>query len=429
MAYEITYNKETYRVSIEIARVDRKDPTKIVESSLYTLVQDYISRILIVNDMNEYYPFMEIEYKDKGHNLWKKYCDDGYTTMSFNMSLYRADDQEPVAVSHSFIVSSIKLLDMNVNEATYRVKCTSSLFHLLRSYAEFSTGDTDMPATMIAKRILIHAGYPIKIRRGELESPAETSMPYISPANYTVLQNVKYLMKKAVSPGRGMYYLFYNMLANKGTMTNINDIFSKYPENVINRNALEIPAIMNNPTSYMNVADMKCDNLLTGPGSYNFLGNTTLNNFNHLTRKWNKRTYDYKGMMKMLPSLDQQYKDFGKIYRNVPGSITNYNKYEREETNVAYGAVYDKLDKLYQYYSVLQFNNWGSIERDIGQLVGLVAQDRAMMSRYGGAWMISRITHSFTRDNYVNNIIAIRTTGRDTDEIFNDQSGSIMENA
>ena len=429
MPYDITFNKETYRVAIEIARLDRKDPTQVISSSIYTLVQDYISRIQIINDMNDYFPYMEIEYTDKGHNLWKKYCDDGYTTMQFAMSLYRSEDQEPIALQHIFIVSSIKLIDMSINQATYRIKCTSVIFHFLRSYVEYSTGDKYMPATMIAKLILKQSGYPMIIRTGDIESPAETVMPYISPSNFTVLQNIKYLMKKAISPGNGMYYLFYNMLANEGKITNLGELFNAFPNNVINRNALEIPAIMNNPTSFLNIADMKCDNMLTGPGSFNFLGNTTLNNFNYLNRQWSKKKFDYMKLMKMLPSLNQQYKDFDKIYRKIPMTITNHDKYDREESNVAYDSIYDKLNMLYQYYSVLQFNSWGSLQRDVGQMVGIVAQDRAMMARYGGAWMISRITHSFTRDNYINNVIAIRTTGKDTDAIFNDQSNQIMESA
>jgi hypothetical protein len=422
MAYDITYNKETYRVTIELARLDRKDPTLVIQSSIYTLVQDYISRIQLINDMNDYFPYMEIEYTDKGHNLWKRYCDDGYTTMKFAMSQYRSEGQEPVALSHSFIVSSIKLIDMNINQATYRVKCTSALFHLLRSYSEYSTGENYMPATMIAKLILIKAGYPIATGKGDTESSAETVMPYISPANFTVLQNVKYLMKKAIAPGQGMFYLFYNMLSGNGTIANLNDLFNKYPQNVNNRNAFEIPAITNNPISFMNMADMKCDNMLTGPGSFNFLGKTTLNNFDYLTRTWNKKSFDYKKLVDMLPSLNQQYKDFKKIYRKIPANITKNDKYDREETSVAYDAIYDKLNMLYQYYSVMQFNNWGSLQRDIGQVIGVVSQDGAMMGKYGGAWMISRITHSFTRDNYVNNIIAVRTTGKDTDNVFTDQS-------
>jgi hypothetical protein len=418
MAYQVTYNKESYDVSIDVARFDPDKPDQLVEASKYTLVQDYLSKITLMNDLAENYPYLEIEYIDKGHNLWNKYVDDGYTSLLFRMKLYREEGQEGVELQHSFIVSSISLISSTTNEAVYRIKCTSLLYNILRSHVEYSTGGKMKAATLVAKEILKKTQYPITIKKGDAESPRETCLPYISPSNFTVLQNVKYLIEKAVTPSSGLFYLIYDCPSREGKMLNINDVFRKFPDNVDNRNVFSVPMKYTESVSYMNIVDIKMDNHI-GASIYNLLGSTVLNNFDYMHRKWSRDVFDYGRMMRIMPSVDvSKYPEFRHIHKKNPSPVTLGNKYASEETSVSYDEVFSKIDALYKYSNVISFNQWGYIGRDIGQMVALYSHDVVANAKYAGPWMITRIYHTFTRDTYENNITAVRTMAKNVDETF-----------
>lgn len=418
MSYQITYNKESYEVSIEVARFDVKKPDEIVESSRYMLVQDFLSKMTLMNDLSEHYPYLEIEYTDTGHNLWNKYTDDGYTSLLFRMRLYREDEQDGPELTHSFIVSSISLINSTTQSATYRIKCTSLLFNMLGSNVEYSTGGKSKSPTQIAREILKRVKYPITFRPEDVNAPKEKNMPYISPANFNVLQNVRYLLERSVSPHAGIFRLIYDMPSREGRIICLNEIFKKFPTNVDNRNIFDVPMKYTGPISHMNIVDIRTENLL-GAMIYGLLGNTTLNNFDYMNRRWTKDIYDYARYMNIMPALDKkEYPEFRMVCKPNPSAITMGNKYAREETNVSYDAICSKMDTIYRFGNVIMFNQWGYIGRDAGQMMALKAEDVLANTKFAGGWLITRIYHTFTRETYENNITAVRTMEKNTDDMF-----------
>lgn len=399
----VQYNRETYDVTIEIARINLKDTTKIVTESVYTLVNDNISKISIINDLNTCYPYLELEYNDISSLSVTNYPCDGYTLININIS-HNSEDKS-FNIKHTFVVDDISIASNSLQQIYYKITGSSITSINLKSKIDYSTNKKILSATKICKDLLTIVGYPIE----PVNEPDSTNkLQYITPVNYSVLDNLNYLLHYASNDATGIYYLIYNLIKQQGKVVSINQLFTNSNlTNLFNYNNFIIPSKSGINDQYTTIYDVKYNNFIKGSNTYDIAGKVTFNNFDYINRRWSQDVYNFNRINSSLPKLPNNY-GYRSVYKNKP-NIVGGNRFNTEQSNISFPELFKKLDKLYKYYSDIQFNCFGNISRDIGQVIQVNAYDKMVNSKYGGFYMIARIYHTFIKDNYTCNVTAMRT--------------------
>lgn len=410
----VQYNRESYDVDINIARIDTKDTTKIVDSTVYTLYTDHISKITIINDLDTCYPSIEIEYNDIGSLSVTNYPSDGYTLMNFRMTLTSND--HIINLQHSFIIDDISIMSNNIQNIYFKITASSLSSVNLKSKIDYSTNNKLVSATKICKDILNQCKYPLDT---VIDIDSVNKLEYITPVNYTVLKNIEYLMHYGSGDVTGIYYLIYNMIKQKGRVVSINQLFNQESlNNVQNYNKFIMPSKGGIHDQYTTMYDIKYNNFMKGSNTYEVAAKSTFNEFDYIKRKWSQNIFNFNRIDSSLPKLPNTY-NTRSVYKDKP-VIVGGNRFNSEHSTVSYPELFKKLDKLYKYYSDIQFNCFGNLNRDIGQIVQIDAFNNVVSNRYGGFYMIARIYHTFVRDNYTCNITALRTTEQNKNMVNNE---------
>jgi len=89
--------------------------------------------------------------------------------------------------------------------------------------------------------------------------------------------------------------------------------------------------------------------------------------------------------------------------------------------------VSERLKELLNLNETLQFTTFGYLKRDVGDIY-LVGADTpsAFYRRYTGLWFISRITHTFAKNRYMQNICLIRADKLATKFTSEEETGTIQ---
>lgn len=399
----VQYNRETYDVTIEIARINNKDSTKIINESIYTLVNDNISKITIINDLDKCYPVLEIEYDDISSLSVTNYPSDGYTLL--NVKISHTTNDKIINIKHTFIVDDISLIFNNLQQTYYKITGSSIISTLLNSKIDYSTNKKLLSATKICKDILTSVQYPLELNN---EIDSSNKIQYITPVNYSVLENINYLLHYACNDNNGIYYLIYNLIKEQGKITSINTLFNNNNlTNLFNYNNFIIPSKSGLNDQYTTIYDIKYNNFIKGSKTYEVAGKIKFNDFDYINRKWSQNIFNFNKINSCLPKLPNNY-NYRSIYKDKP-NIVGGNRFNTEQGNIYYPELFKKVNNLYKYYSDIQFNCFGNIGRDIGQIIQINAFDKMVNSKYGGFYMIGRIYHTFIKDNYTCNVTAMRT--------------------
>lgn len=402
------FNKEYFDVKISMVRIDVENTDRLLEESRFNLNTDNLSKIQINNSINTPYPTLIIEYIDRGNNTVINYPIDGYTLVDLNIS----NSTSNTKISHPFIVNDIRIIDQNQQQSSIRISATSLTQALLNSYIDYSTGISPKVPTVIANEILKQAKYPISDT--QTSNSTASPMDYICPSNYTVYQNIDLLLRYAISSNRGLFYLVFNLVKSTGTILSINDLFNNFTgqKDILLSNQFVIPSKYGTPSQYTSMNEISYGNTLNAINTYNMLGSTTLNNFNYISRTWNKDVIDFKQISNMLPNTPAVLKStHQKIIKQNPTKISGV-KYNREEASASEIKIFDKIDNIFKYYNNIQFSTYGNMIRDVGQLTIVTSNDLVLNKKYGGIWMIVEIYHTFTKEGYINNITLIRVDER-----------------
>ena len=399
----VQYNREAYDVDITIARIDLKDTTKIVESSRYTLYTDNISKITIINDLETCYPQLEIEYNDISSLSVTNYPSDGYTLINLRLILNVND--KIVNLEHPFIVDDISIMSNSIQNIYYKITASSITSVNLKSKCDYSTNKNSLSATKICKDILTQVKYPLDNIK---DIDSNNKLNYITPVNYSTLQNIEYLMHYGSGDVTGIYYLIYNMIKQTGRVASINQLFNQDSlSNIQNYNTFILPSKGGLNDQYTTIYNVKYNNFIKGSNTYDIASKTTFNEFDYINRKWSQNIFNFNRINSSLPKLPNNY-NYRSVYKDKP-NIVGGNRFNSEHATVSYPELFKKLDKLYKYYSDIQFNCFGNLNRDIGQIIQINAFDSMVNSKYGGYYMIGRIYHTFVKDSYTCNVTAIRT--------------------
>lgn len=408
----VKYNQENFDVDLIVNRIDPNDTSIFLEQARYALNLDFVSRMIIGNDLLNPVPFIQIDYLDKGNLNLEKYPADGRTILSMEMNALHTEGKK---FDHLFIIDNIKILDKQSRENIIRIEGRSYIHPILQSKVDFSSGkdneDSYKEYTKIAKDLLNYVKYPLN--REGLETDHKNH--FIAPANFTVNDCIDYLLSYSFSSTMGMFYLIYNMIDQQGKILSLKELFENFDPNEIpsddipTYNIFSIPSENGIISEYTATNNFISKNTIYGSSTYNLVSKAEEFSFDYITRNRLNNPYNFNRLKKILPSLPSSLlNDYEEIPKDIPKIIGQDLKFTEELPNLSFGRIYEKADILFKKMENVQFNCYGHLFRDVGNLGFIFGSNPVDAERYGGFWMIARIYHIFTRGNYISNITCVR---------------------
>lgn len=408
----VKYDEEPYDVEVCLYRVDPNDTTKFLPEPFYLNI-DYVSRMVVGNDLLLPVPFIQIEYIDKGNLGVEKYPGDGRSIVFLVMKNVHLGT---AYLAHFFVLDDIKVVEKRAGENLLKISGRSIVFPILQSFVEHSSGEDTaskwVEATRIAKDVLDEVKFPLD-RTGQ---ETDKRIHYATPANMTVLQVVNDLLEYAISETKGMFYLVFNMVESKGMVLSLKQLFETFdPMSVPNaelpaRNIFSLPSNDGMLTQYTLANSFVATNHVQGSSMYNVVADSMRNNFSYLDRTWTQEPFSHEKHLKILPSLPRKIMDDHQpLPQGIPRLVGDKLKFREELPNLEYDRIYNKQFMMLTQMENIQFNAFTHMLRDVGQLMMVYAFSPNDAQRFGGFWMISRIYHVFTRGSAISNITAVRT--------------------
>lgn len=389
-------NNQTFDVSVSLTRVDENSPDKESDKILQ-LATLQIAEIVLKNDLRFPFPLIEIKYRDKSTNSIIPYLADGYTFLTLLLRLVPiTDGEQEIILTHDFFIDDVAVIDFqNINEVIYNISAISYTALNINGFCEYSTNGVEKPSTTIARDILKQIKYPYDTAKPFFET--DRTLNYITPSNFTALDNLKYLMQNATSYNRGIFYLIYNMYKQTGKIYSLSDIYTDPDLSIIeNYNNFLIPSRAGTePIGMVSATNLQSSNYTRGATLFNLEGGVDFFNFNYLKRQRTTTKYPTAKTLDVLPKIkSDDLKAFIKPYPSIYGA----NKYTREEIseNLTFNQVWFKADKLLREANIFNITvRPGWLQRDVGQLVNVQCSESIINSYYGGICLNIYTEHIF----------------------------------
>lgn len=417
-----TFNSRTYDLAVQLVKVNPNKTDEELDEKLDILPMN-VKSISLINDISMSYPSLELKIIDPTLDDLIKYYNDGYSYIKIRIQYNIGDgknkdirpsdneidfnaDYNNTTLEHIFSIDDISLDNtVSINEMSYIIKGVSILQTILNSYCEYSTFNQSKTYTTIIRDILKQHNYCYKKAKQYPETDKKGT--YISPSNFTVHNNIDYLLQQCASVDRGLFYLIFNMLKAEGQVYSINDIFNDNKE-ILATNNFYIPSkagVLQNPA--LTTFGLKTVSYIKGGTLFNI--NSPIKNFqfNYLQRSRVTQELKNEKLLSGLPKIKEFQDKFELILKKKPDYLKiKKNTQEFLDSSITNNQLWYKMDRLFRYTNVSQFTiNPGYLIRDVGQLFTLFCNDKVINTYYGGVWMIGRIQHEFVPDGKYSNII------------------------
>lgn len=412
---EVRFNGEKYTSDIKISRLDGSTFTEQV-----VLFEDNISKVGIINDLYEPLLRFELYFKDPQGDLIPRYPIDGFSYINYELVFYETkgtgqsgksstkSSSKPVQLSHNFIINNVEIVSKTNEEVMFKITAVSEYVPVWLSHIWYSNNNKDQSTTKTIEDILAQSKLPFNKDSKLVHSTNQG--PYITTVNDTISNNIETLLRYSNEDLNGLYYLIYSMIDNYLKILHVNQVFNS--GEIPGFNGIKIPTKFGFSTLESIATEETINNYLRGINMYNYASKVTLNNFDYLQREWTKDEYEFNRIKNFLPKSKSIAKT-EYTFQDVPDKLRespNY-KFQYEMQPIKYFFLSDRISELYRFADVLEFNCAGYIGRDVGQLfsVSLDNAKQALYQRLIGTWMISRITHVFTKGSYRQDISLVRS--------------------
>ncbi len=420
----IQFNNEKYDVEVKLSRLsDEGEFVNDVE-----LVMDNVSELQIVNDLTQPLLRAILFLKDPTSHVSPKYALDGRSFL--NIKIYYKTNQKNknkrqdlLKFEHNFIINDIQIVEKNPDSGIYRYLAVSELVIPWLNKVYYSTYETETQATKIIKDIFQNSALKERFKYYNSSNKEFIHTPvkfnYITPVNYSLQECIFPLLVSSHNSETGIYSIAYNMLNDELRLLSITDEFKNNVIKVFN--GIKLPSKFAFSETEAMPKNEAMFNFIRSINTYDRTSTTTLNNFDHINRKWSKDIYDQKRLNNFLPKTGKDVEgDFVSIFKSPSERYKSVLFNSEEVSNISFN-VKQRIEEFYKFAQILQFTYTGFLERDVGDLFKVQAHKKdTYNNRESGTWMITRIHHVFSNDLYEQNITLIRSDKRK--ELFKEEA-------
>lgn len=401
----IYYNKEKYTQELTLYRLKSNYANSSFPSDTLILFNDNIKSFKYNNDLLTGIPQMTVVFEDVGNQAIANIRPDGYTYLSLNLK-YKNNGQT-TDLYHTFILEDVDVLNKKSDSIVYEMTFSSMCSISLKLPVMYSS-TTEKDITVIVKELLKAANYPIDDIKFKMVTPSGLKINYITPVNAQLCDCLEDVLSYACEPKTGIYYVWHSLINNKAELLSINDVFNTL--DVGEYNYLNIPTKDNFEDLERSLTNLISINYIKG--SDNFIMNMPIefNKFDLKTRKWEKDPFPYKKFKDIVYKLPgNSIGTYDKLFKQIPKIVYNSDKLTYSYEPLNRSKLRDKIHNLTMFSDVIQFKCMGHLARDIGELIIIDSGNEELSKRYGGLWLIVRISHEYSGSQYYNNIIAVRS--------------------
>lgn len=379
------------------------------------IMPEYWSSMQISTDMFQLLPNILIDVADPNIKNITPYVGNGNAFL--RIIIY--DTIKELQIDETFVIDDIQLSSMSLESAIYNITGSSARKVWMGQSISYATGyDSPKPISEIITGVLDSASIDFYENDANF-MPTNGTIPYISPANSNIYDNLNYLLKRILvdSESDGVYALPYDMIKNKFIFTKINEKISKYKDVLKPHNELLFPSkeevAIDKETS---IFDAKTIGTLSGSAlSYDLSADNDINVFDHKNREWTVDTKSYDTITKHMPKPIVKYinDDTSEeaIMTAMPNYFTSKGVVYKNSTHNWYHLKYaDIVQKIFKYVDSLNFNCAGHLNRMPTDLFSINANvaNNALVSRYTGIWMCSKIHWTMNKKEFLQNVSLIR---------------------
>ena len=399
----IIFNKDTYDLSVVIAS---SEDIAAIPDGAYILYNDNIADLAIGNDLFEFAPTLSIEYRDIGNFSVINYFPNGLSMIHLELTHVSSGK----TISHDFLIDDIAIISRDLTQTVFRITAKSFYWAKLESIISYSSMKEDestssLYPTTIIRQILKQIEYPIKDEKtDEFSMSSDRMIQYVTPNTCGVRQSIQWLLKQSFTPTAGMFFLYWHMSDDIAKILSTKKAYENWQNTSIVGNVFTIPSTFGTSTEILATNDVAFSNPIGGMMSYPIGDTLTLNKYDYVARKWTQDIYDFNRLSNSLPkttamAYETSYKKHDKY---------KIGRFNIDTPNESYATAAEKVRRLMLFSENFQFNTYGSLEREVGQIAAVTADDVLINKRFGGAWMIARQIMRFTRGNFVSSITLVR---------------------
>ncbi len=409
-----TFNSEECYFNIFIFRIGNKKETEV------EIPNEIIDSVTITSDIEEIFPTVEIILKDPFSHLIPNYMDDGKSGIEI---YYQRHNK---ILQHNFIITQINLTEHNLANTIYVLKGSSTLHNILDSTIMYSTGGDNIdPITILNEILKITFTKETFVKNEDLLVPVK-KINYITPVNYTLKNNIDFLLLEAHNEISGFYFVQYDIFENKLTVINTTQIFNKgtykfkdiLGEDVAeNTNVNEIHTKFSKGSSAITVEQLSRNNYISKTDQNRLAtNNIILKEFDQTSRSWTQKDYFHKINMSFLPE-DSDVKKERIAETPLFPQLTELDSIKTEKHFIQEPNTFkrhsQRLIDYFMFGNVLQITALGTAQRTVGEayLINIQKDEQPIAKWLKGKHMISRIYHTFQVSDHIfsNDISIVRT--------------------
>lgn len=413
----IQFHGEVYIQKMVLSRLDDSGQ----HTSFLSIFELSKTEINIINDINKPLPFVEIYVRDQQARYLPRYPLDGRSFVTVYVSYQTPQSQtngqgvssqesgQNVILQHTFIINDIEPYRNRTDESWFKITGVSELVPLWAySSIRFSTHNRPMQATQIIQDMMGDTQFPFTLPN-DFKHCKRVLPHYIAPQNMSLQDNVNFLLSQSHDEDNGFYFFTWNLINNVSTILSVKQ---QYEKGLVNKfDAILYPSRYGFTEIIGTPEDITSENFIKGVYLYDKANTVALWNYNYNNREWSKDVFTQPRMDKFLPKVQKAGQgEFESLFKPITEKYTKTKfSFEQQRTPQNYEYVSERLKELLNFNETLQFTTYGFIKREVGDIY-LVGADTpsAFYRRYTGLWFISRISHTFAKNRYMQNICLIR---------------------
>ena len=231
---------------------------------------------------------------------------------------------------------------------------------------------------------------------------------YITPVNHSLQDCIFPLLISSHNPDTGMYGLVYNMIHDELRLLSFSDEFKN---NIIKDfNGIKIPSKYSFSDTEAMPKNEQMFNFIRSINQYDRMSTATVNNFDYIHRQWSKDIYQHNRLDSFLPKTSKEVDgNFETLFKPISDRYQKLVFNIEEVSNFPFNVT-QRMEEYFKFAQVLQFSYVGYLEREVGDLFKVQADPNDPYdNREAGTWMVTRIHHVFSNNNYEQNITLIRS--------------------
>ncbi len=377
----------TDRSSLDIV-ITVKD---IEEDNEYVLPNMYIRSIQLETDVNDFIATIGIRYQGQTRSLTEALNASGNTFINIVVEDL-SDENVKTSFDLDFLVDKHETESATTKDSNMVLSLVSMDWLALDNYSAYTShNSTDTKKIATIKSLFTKVGLSAITESTSLD---ETTIQYISSTIHSTKDSIEYVLGNTVSKNYGYYNIRFDHIANnyvihspkslKESITGSADIGDIVPD----YNFLSMPDELNTNLEANNqlltIKTYEDENVIGARGILNKLKTINAREYNHVTRKWSKTTFDSAWIHSALPTSKINTFETNLATKNQSNLING--KVKAAGINNVKDIVprqnfelYDSVKELHELTKVVKITCPGHIERKAGEIL-IITRDAEVES-------------------------------------------------